>query len=345
MTQQARPLMGGEGTTFPVNPQAFNQIAAQARRAYDDARAALAQQQQLIAAHKNSEANVQHLLQETQRLTAQLGTLQSALSRLEVKRSAGDPGIQRIENMPGRRIPFDISCDIALPAGDTNAKRGTITVTQEGPFVATSRWVALISLYQFQYTDPDTDTVSTFQGRSFGRYRPTNSAWDLNDGQVLGFREFNGAPAFPGNGNPAMVSPVNVSSFRSMGGDFRINFANAGSSFPRQNNPVPSTLWSQNLTDPFKLGALDVFERGEVWSFDVQPLHVLNPAFGNVAGFGSTNSNWPFVGSQFDVHEGISDPELTSDVTTDPIVRVPNAILVIGYSGYLIVQEAGPGPY
>lgn len=324
----------------PTDP--FRQLQQGVGEAMRQSRQALQLQQQAQTRAQQTELQNQQLKQQLESQSQQLADLRAALTRLEVSRSAGDPNIQRVENMPGRRIPFDLSVDIPLPANDVQVRSGTITISQEGPFVATCRWACVLSQYQFQ-VNQENQPPATFQGRSFGRWRPPHSAWDLNDGQVLSVLEFSsGQPAFPGDGSPIMISPQNTASFRSMQADFRVQFENQGSSFPRQNNPVPSAQWTYDINQPWKLGALDVFERGEVLQFRIQQLHPNNPAYGNVFGFlPAPNAAFPFADSQFDNVEGIVDVAI--EAADDPVIRAPNAILVLGFSGYRIVQPAGAG--
>lgn len=282
--------------------------------------------------------------QELARLGKNAQELKQALDRVQVSSRQGDPGIQHVENIPGRRIPFDLLVDIPIADGITSVQQGSVQISQEGPFVAVARYAYLLSAASFQVRDPENQgQVTTFNGRSFGRWRPIHSVWDLNDGQP--HTQVVQAAAFPGTGAPHVVSPANASPFRSMQGDFRVKFENAGSSFPRSNIEVPSPAWVKAINDPFELGALDVFERGEVLTWKVLPLHANNPAFGNISGFGAPNPNYPFVDSGFDAIEGINDQNNPAAGDTDPVTRVWNAILTIGFHGYRIIQPAGAGPY
>lgn len=321
-----------------MTPMQFQQLQQSAGLAVKQSREAL-------AAVQNMGGENAAIRQEMQRMAQNAQQLQQALSRVEVSTRVGDPSIQRIENIPGRRIPFDLLVDIPVPANSTQVQQGTITISQEGPFVAVARCATLLSAYEFQVIEPGEAQSATFQGRSFGRYRPIHSAWDLNDGQPR-TQVFQGGLVFPGTGAPYIASPSNSSSFRTMEGDFRIDFRNAGSSFPRQNLEVPSTFWTKAINEPWDLGALDFFERGEVLQFNVLPLHANNPAFGNISSFAGANSEYPFIDSQYDAVEGIDDQiqQLQED-DPDPVTRLPNAILTIGFSGYRIVQPAGAGPY
>jgi hypothetical protein len=149
-----------------------------------------------------------------QELAQQAAQLQSVAQRLAIQGTGGDPSIQRIENVPGRRIPFDLLVDIPIPANSTAIVEGSIPISQEGPFVCVSRMLTCLSAYQFQYTDPESTATATFQGRSFGRWRACHSAWDLNDGQPHTQVVLSATPAFPGNGAPHIVSPPNASPFR-----------------------------------------------------------------------------------------------------------------------------------
>ena len=257
----------------------------------------------------------------------------------------GPPNIQYIENIPGRRVPFDFLATIPLGANFNTVAQSVIQVSQEGPFVAVSRYAIFLSQYQLQYTNPATcgpnaGAKATFFGRSYGRYRPIHSANDIMDGMERS--EAQQQQAFPGTGAPHILSPSNGSTFRSMQTDFTVKFLNAGSSFPRSNEPVPSAFWTSQINKAFDLGALDVFERGEQLQFNVQPLHVNNPAYGNIQGFASGNALYPFLASGWDYIEGINDA-VNGDATVDPVVRLPDGILIIGFHGYRIVQPAGSG--
>lgn len=275
-------------------------------------------------------------------LAANSAQLAAIAQRLEIQKMGGDPAIQRIENIPGRRIPMDFLVDIPVPANSTAVVQGSIQVPQDGPFVAVARMMIAVSAFQFQYTVPATGAVTSFQGRSYGRYRPIHSAWDLNDGRPWA------APiapiAFPGTGAPFIASPANAASFRTMEGDFRVKFESAGSGFPRSNIEVPSAWWTKSINEPWELGCLDFFERAEVLTFKIGPMHPNNPAYGNISGFGA-NPLFPFIDSQWDAIEGINDQSQDLPADVDPIVRVPNLIITIGFHGFMIKQQPGVGGY
>lgn len=282
-------------------------------------------------------ANNAAIQQEFSRYRQELQQFQQTLARLEAKGS-GDPNhIRYIEQIPGRRIPFDMMVQIPIGANVTAQQQASTTISQDGPFVAVARYATFQSAYTFSVNDGN-GNVSTFQGRSYGRLRPIHSAWDLNDGQA-GYQPIVGQ-AFPGTGNAIYASPSNHSSYRTMEFDGTIEFNNQGSGFRRQNIPLPSSFYTTSINEPFSLGALDFFERGEVVEWKVTPLHVNNPPAGNVQSFGG-GGFYPFLDSQYDVHEGILDPEV-DEQQTDLATRLPEGILTIGFHGYRIIQPPGP---
>ena len=298
-------------------------------------------QQQVGAAHRGlGEAQAQDaaIKQELQRQRNTLKQLSDALSTIEASRSGDPHHVRYIEQIPGRRVPFDLMVSIPIGANINSLQQQPVTVSQDGPFVAVARFATFQSAYQFSVRDTETGNTASFQGRSYGRYRPIHSAWDLNDGQA-GYQPVVGA-AFPGTGQAIYASPSNHSSFRTMEFDGVIQFQNQGSGYLRQNIPLPSSFYSTSINEPFSLGALDFFERGEVLNWAVTPLHVNNPPAGNVAGI-ATGGFFPFLDSQYDVHEGVMDPFI-QDIETDPVTRLPNGILTIGFHGYKIIQPPGP---
>lgn len=306
-----------------------------------------------------------------------LGEIAAAVDVLKTTRFGIDdsPGLVRIENIPGRRVPFTFLVDIPIGANTTSIQQGSLTISQEGPFVAVKRMATFQSAFEFQVNPIDgiIDAPARYSGRSFGRFRPVSSSWDIMDAQTQIRQEpalqFGGAgygalgTTSISDGLPAFTSAA--SGFRTMEFDGRIAVINAGSSYPRQNIPVPSAFWSTSINAPWDLGALDFFERGEVITVQVSPTHVNNPPVGNAdgkniyygqlfAGAGST-IGFPFLSGQYDPHEGIvtpgaflyepgaePSPGTWGTVKTDPIVRLPDGILTIGWEGYRIIQPVAP---
>jgi hypothetical protein len=281
--------------------------------------------------------------QALDRNTRDLQNLANALQGVEAKPGSFGNGntndhVRMIESIPGRRIPFDLVCSIPIGSTQIAETQGTKTISQDGPFVAVARMAIFQSAFQFALRDPTSGAQAVFQGRSFGRFRPMHSAWDLGDGQ-LGYQPVTGL-AFPGTGAPIVASPSNQSSFRSMEFDGLIEMLNQGAAYPRSNEPIPSAFYSDSINSPWQLGALDFFERGETIQWKVRPTHVNNPPAGNASGYAAGNL-FPFLSSQFDVQEGVVDP-LNPDATTDPITRLPDGILIVALHGFRIIQPPGP---
>jgi len=287
---------------------------------------------------------------------------------LRTTRSGGEePGVVRIEDIPGRRIPFTLLVDIFIGADTTSVREQSVTISQEGPFVAVKRMATFQSAFEFQATNEVTGQTARLAGRSFGRYRPIHSAADVVDSQhaqksdtTAWFLAASVGPPAAGTVLPTgtLAQPSNMSSFRTMEFDGRVEIVNAGSSFPRQNISVPTSMWTPHINSPFELAALDFFERGEVLSIRVQPTHVNNPPAGNVDGecvFPAAATlgflGYPFVSGQYDSHEGVCTPNGVvqgagvannwEPSTTDPVARIPDGVLTIGWEGYRIIQPAG----
>lgn len=299
------------------------------------------QVRQLQQAQRGAEGQNAIGRQELDRLRRDMETLGGALSAVEGSGpGAGNTSahIRFIESIPGRRIPFDLVVDIPIGANVTSQQQGTRTISQDGPFVAVARYATFQSSFQFRRIDPVTGEDATFQGRSAGRFRPTSSVWDLNDGQ-RGYQPVVGL-AFPGTGAPIVASPSNFSNFRTMEFDGVFEFLNQGAAYPRSNQEIPSSLWTPDINSPFQLGSLDFFERGETLQWKVRPTHVNNPNAGNLSGY-AAGGLYPFLSSQYDVHEGVDDA-LNPVATQDPITRLPDGIITIGMHGFRVVQPPGP---
>lgn len=315
----------------------------------------------------------------------QLGHLATIASALQTQHQTGggngggifwDRGTIRIEDIPGRRTPYTLTEDITIGSDVTSVRQASVSITQEGPFVATKRILAFQSSYEFQVTDPVTGVVARFPGRSNGRYRSVHSVADVDNlhaavGDSSGwFQRASDVAAAVGARLPSasITLPTNTSSFRTMSFDGRIVTLVEGSGLQRANHSVPTALWMSGVNTPFELGALDFFERGDVITWQVTPNHAHNPSVGNVDGasvFGELSTvgaaaSWPFIAGQYDVHEGVATPSNgtspiqaaspadfnafrgVTPITTDTVVRIPSGIITVGYEGYRIYQPVGP---
>ncbi len=246
--------------------------------------------------------------------------------------------MQRIENIPGRRVAFDLITEIQIDANDTSVRTGTATISQEGPFVAVARAATFLS--DFAFRAGTEQSAPRLLGRSNGRFRPIHSAADISDALLPA--DVQRVIAFPGNGGPSYSSPALHSPYRTMEFDARVKMINQGTSFPRSNIPVPTPFWTTFINSPWQLGALDFFARADVIQFEVQPQHTNNPAAGNLAGFGATGV-FPFIDAQYDHHEGIDDTEdpAAQQGDPDPITRLPQGTFIILLHGYRIIQPPG----
>lgn len=269
-----------------------------------------------------------------------LKDLSTLIRAMDVKSSgSGNPNLVRVEDIPGRRFPFDFLTEIPIAANDTTTRQGTITVDQSGPFVAASRVITFLSQFQFSVTDPTTQEIVNFLGRSNGRFRPPHSAWDIMDGTLPG--DVQRIVAMPGTGNVAWSSPSTHAQYRTMEGDFRIETRFVSTGFPRSNIFVPSTFWTTQITSPFPLASLDFLGKAEVVTISVAPQHVNNPPAGNIAG--TAVAPYPFAASQFDQQEGVVDPfnALVGANDPDPVTRLPAGLVIAGFHGFRIQEPPG----
>jgi len=240
-----------------------------------------------------------------------------------------------IDQIPGRRMPYDLILQVAVGANVVEVLPQTATISQDGPFVAVLRGIAFESRHTSSVMV--SGVRATFQGRTNGRFRPTSSVWDFMDSQA--FQPVVGV-ANPGTGAGVYASPSNHSGARSMEFDGLVSVINEGSGWFRSNIPVPSCFFSDGLNSCFQLGSLDFFERGETVKVEITPTHINNPLAGNVALF-LAGGVYPPLGSQYDVHEGILDPFVPAG-TADPVTRVPEGIVSVILHGFRILQPPGP---
>lgn len=317
------------------------------------------------------DAHIDQKLTELAAIASSIGGTRSGGNGGTSQRDEGNiirPGTIRIEDIPGRRVPYVLAVNIRIGNNTTSQREASVTISQEGPFVAVRRMAIFQSAYEFQTTDPGTGQVARFTGRSFGRFRPVHSAGDVLDGQHNAIADtatwFLTAMAQPGIAvatdlpSATLGLPSSMSSFRTMEYDGLVEVINAGSSYPRQNIEIPSAFWSGAVNGAWDLGALDFFERGEVITVKTQPTHVNNPPVGNVDSacvFPVTDNDgigWPFLDGQYDAHEGICTPgavTLGDDnplevnvLATDAVARLPDGILTFAWEGYRIIQPVGP---
>lgn len=240
-------------------------------------------------------------------------------------------GMRDVDNIPGKRVPFDLSVSIPVAADSPGPYSQTGYVTPDGYFVAVYRYATFLSEYTFQVTSEGNQTAQ-FQGRSNGRYRPVHSMCDLMDAQG-GWNRPVGA-ADPGDGTWQLEHTTNRAGFRTMQFDGLIEVVARDADYRRQNNPVPTALWAPGFTAIHKLPVPDVFRPGTSIDFNLQANHTNNPAAGHIQSvFGSL----PYLDGQFDGHEGIGYSAAVQAGTDDAVTRRPDGVFVCGYFGYRIL--------
>lgn len=273
----------------------------------------------------------------------EIGRLNSLIESINVKKAneqAGLPDMLAIDAIPGRRIPYDLTVQIAIPDNQRSPVQGTYTLSMDGPFVAVARYATFISTYSFEVASESTNNPR-YVGRSWGRQRPVSSVLDLMDavsGWVDGTTETLAGDCDDVTPAPALISrPVSRSPFRTMQMDAYITLKN--SVYPRQNQQVPTSLWAPGFNQMVQLPVLDYFEKGDTFEFEVEPLHINNPNAGNIQ---SLLGSMPYLNGQYDGHEGIMYPSWTcEDGVEDVIQRRPQGVFVVGLMGYKILQPPG----
>jgi hypothetical protein len=317
-------------------------FAQEIRQAMGKAFGELKRQHDQMRAIGGEHALIRQELQRQQNEMRQLAGIMSGVSMGGGRGAAdsqvslnNDDRIMYIDQIPGRRVPFDLLVEIPIGANVNSEQQQSTTISQDGPFVAVARYAYFQSAHRFSVL-VDGRRVD-FVGRTNGRFRPIHSMCDWTDAQA--FQPTVGL-ANPGTGGPIVASPSNHSGFRSMEFDGYVEFLNQGSGYFRGNRPVPTAFYTSEQNTAFQLGSFDFFERGESLQWKVTPGHINNPAAGNVGGFLGAGI-FPALDSQYDVHEGVLD-EFDPQASEDPVSRIPDGILGIGFHGFRIIQPPGP---
>jgi len=242
--------------------------------------------------------------------------------------------VQRIEDLPGKRIPFDVIIEIPIGANQTGPFSQPYTVSPDGPFVAVTRSATFLSALTFQVQEAGTNNVTTYQGRSYGRYRPISSVLDLMDAQQG--HNNPAAIASPGTFQTQLTSKTDKSGFRTMAWNGTIQVSNTN--FKRQSQAVPSSLWAPGFEGSMQLPVLDFYNIGETIEVVAQSNHVNNPPFGNIQ---TITGALPFLSGQYDSQEGIGYAAGINAGQSDLITRQPDGILIVCLSGFRITSVPG----
>lgn len=311
---------------------------AQARRAVDAFNRAQSDVEALKQVNAQQAQQLQHLMGLVQGLRIGKGASgfgETGKSPVQV----GRPDMLTIEEIPGRRVPYDLTIQIGIPDGQVSPLQGSHILSTDGPFVAVARAATFISSYTFQITIDG--STQRYTGRTWGRQRPISSVLDLMDANAGWYDDpiiTDGDCDGDTGPAPAVISrPTARAPNRSMVFDGYIELSSAV--YPRQNQQVPSSLWAPGFNQMVQLPVLDYWEKGETVEVTVEPLHVNNPAAGNIQ---ALLGSMPYLAGQFDGHEGIMyDAWQCTEGVPDIIARRPAGVLVIELFGYKILQPPG----
>lgn len=298
---------------------------------------------------QQARGDVQAVQQAHGEMGQQLGQLMGMMQGMKVGSGSGKsgpspnqigrPDMLAIDEIPGRRVPWDLTMQIAVPDQATGPLTATYPLSMDGPFVAVARYATFISSYTFQVSQESGSPRYT--GRTWGRQRPISSVLDLMD--AMGWADGLGIETDGdcAEGGPPMTAvasrPVSRSPGRSMVFDGYVQIKN--STYPRQNQQVPTSLWAPGWDQMVQLPVLDYWEKGDSIEVELEPMHVNNPMAGNIQ---ALLGSMPFLGGQFDGQEGIMYPSWQcTPGQSDTIQRRPSGVFVLGFLGFKILQPPG----
>jgi len=75
------------------------------------------------------------------------------------RQNAIPAGVVRIEDIPGRRVPFVLLMDIPIGNNTTSIREQSVTISQEGPFVAVKRMATFQSCSNSNIRTPVQDRL------------------------------------------------------------------------------------------------------------------------------------------------------------------------------------------
>lgn len=180
------------------------------------------------------------LMLQNQALLREHSDLKSKLTELEQKFALEKGTVQAryIEDIPGKRVPYLYGVNIEFATAATAPARttGTITISQDGPFVAVDIWV--------------TWRVTLTGDANIGRYFPVSSG-DPHSGVVL------------------VVAGAGNDTFRDDMVDFLIDFTDAGADRQLQNIPIPGHFFQDR---PLRLNVPWFLERNSAVTVGVSQL-------------------------------------------------------------------------
>jgi len=258
----------------------------------------------LAERQKRTEAQVSTVIEHYNDLKNSHETSQMEVKRLQSALKKTAERIRYIEDIPGKRVPYFMNFEIAVPGPDNptftvvgQRLSDVKQVSMDGPFVCTSYLSAFrmktYSLGPYTYDDGENLNISKSMPAAgtelitslTGRFRPVASTADPFAGAYIG----------PGVGLQTLLDASLVNTFRPGSVDFLYEISDEGTDRQRQNQiPSPSRyLFSEN-DRPLYLPVSDFFERGSSLKIQVSMLHDLGYAEINAATF---PPNGPALGS------------------------------------------------
>ena len=287
---------------------------------------------------KRAEAQISTIVEHYNELKNSYESSQMELKRLQSALKKTAERIRYIEDIPGKRVPYFMNFEIAIPGPDSptftvvgQRLADVKQVSMDGPFVCTSYLSAFrmktYSLGPYTWGVENTKEMPAAGTEILtpltGRFRPTASTADPFSGAYIG----------PGVGLQTIADASLVNTFRPGAVDFLCEVSDEATDRQRQNQvPWPSRyLFSEN-DRPLYLPVSDFFERGSSLKIQVSMLHDLGFVEINAATFPPNGAGGVFADSAI---PGAAIPG------TDPLIPDGEGRVVVGIGGTLTFTMLG----
>lgn len=265
------------------------------------------------------------------------------ISRLQKAYKQALSRIRYIEDIPGKRVPYFMNFEIAVPGPDSPAFKiagqrlpDVKSVSMDGPFVCTSYLSAFrlktFSLGPYQFDPPlvgrpgDPPAGTEIITPLTGRYRPIASTADPFSGAYVGYGQ-------PATVPQTAIDASLVNTFRPGTIDFSWEVSDEGVDRQRQNQiPMPSRYLFSEFDRPLYLPVSDFFERGS--SIKVQISLTRELGFAEI--------NYGLTPTGFSEGSVLPAPSLdNADASARMIVGL-GGVLTFTMLGYKILQAQTP---
>jgi hypothetical protein len=293
---------------------------------------------------KRTETQISTIVEHYNELKNSYESSQMELKRLQSALKKTAERIRYIEDIPGKRVPYFMNFEIAVPGPDNptftvvgQRLADVKQVSMDGPFVCTSYLSAFrmktysLGAYTFGESIKPMPAAGTELITSLtGRLRPVASTADPFAGAYIG----------PGVGDQTLLDASLVNTFRPGSVDFLYEISDEGTDRQRQNQvPSPSRyLFSEN-DRPLYLPVSDFFERGSSLKIQISMLHDLGYAEINATSF-APNSGGQYADSSIPgnaIPSGAAQPDGPGRV----VVGL-GGTLTFTMLGYKILQAQSP---